>query len=194
MNLPLLLEAMHPNRLFCSAKIYLSGTLLSMSMVLLANPSHAAPAPRPSCPSEFEPLVSRLLRELPAYTNRITTRLRPANSDTRSYMILTSRPEFEPLPLSPTAIASPEAPTSDPRQLFITTLERRYQNKQVLQIQEYHWIFLTRSPNGWRLALMFSRTGSYPLGEPITPPRDSSQGAIAQAIRTWLADCRSSRG
>lgn len=163
-------------------------------MAMLANPSHAAPMPRLSCPTEFEPLVSRLLRELPAYTNRITTRLRPANADTRSYVILTSRPEFEPLPLAPMAIASPEAPPSDPRQLFITTLERRYHNQQVLQIQEYHWIFLTRSPSGWRLALMFSRTGSYPPGEPITPPRDSSQGVIAQAIRTWLSDCRGSRG
>ncbi len=164
--------------------------LLGMSVMLLASPSRADLAPRPSCPTEFEPLVSRLLRDLPAYTNRITTRLRPANSDTHSYVILTSRPELEPLPLAPAQITSPTSPPDDPHQLFMTTLERRYHDRQVLQIQEYHWIFLTRSSSGWHLALMFSRTGSYPPGEPITPPRDSSQGAIAQAIRTWLVDCR----
>lgn len=37
---------------------------------------------------------------------------------------------------------------------------------------------------------MFSRTGIYPGGRPPTPPRDSSEGVIAQAIRTWLRDCQ----
>jgi hypothetical protein len=39
--------------------------------------------------------------------------------------------------------------------------------------------------------MMFSQTGEYPVKPPIAPPRDSSNGAIAQGVKLWLRDCHS---
>jgi len=52
------------------------------------------------------------------------------------------------------------------------------------------WKILSQTTSGWQLSMMFSRTGIYPASQPPTPPRDSSDGVIAQAIRTWLRDCQ----
>jgi hypothetical protein len=49
---------------------------------------------------------------------------------------------------------------------------------------------LTQTATGWRLAMMFSRIGSYPAKNPPSPPRDSSNGVVGQAVRAWLRDCR----
>ncbi|MBW4493244.1 MAG: hypothetical protein KME26_09195 [Oscillatoria princeps RMCB-10] len=153
------------------------------------------------CPKDLETLIQPLLRDLPSYANRVIqrSRLRGLNYES-SYVLLAGRPEFEPLPLGPgrsePAISSPsgEKPAGrsedDPRQVFITTLERNYSSGQAVQLQHYHWLFLTKTESGWRLAMMFSRLGTYPAGNPPLPPRDNSNGAIAQAISTWLRDCR----
>jgi hypothetical protein len=37
---------------------------------------------------------------------------------------------------------------------------------------------------------MFSRIGDALANQPPSPPQDTSQGVIAQAIRLWLRDCR----
>jgi hypothetical protein len=153
------------------------------------------------CPDDLETLIQPLLRDLPSYANRVIqrSRLRGLNYES-SYVILAGRPEFEPLPLGPgrseQTISSPsgEKPAGrsedDPRQVFITTLERNYSSGQAVELQHYHWLFLTKTESGWRLAMMFSRLGAYPAGNPPLPPRDSSNGAIAQGISTWLRDCR----
>ena len=142
-----------------------------------------------TCPAALEPLVAQMVRDLPSYANRANTRYGIPNN----YVLIAGRPEFEPLPLGPG-----EPPTrpeksgknNDPYQVFITTLIRSYQNHQLVSLQEYHWLFLTRSNSGWRLAMMYSMIGPYPGGSPPSPPRDSSNGSLAQAIQTWLNDCR----
>jgi hypothetical protein len=106
-----------------------------------------------------------------------------------SYVLIAGRPEFEPLPLN----AREYQPTSsgdDPKQIFFTTLERHYNNTIGSVQQNYHWVFLTHTVDGWRLALMFSRFGSDRNSQVLSPPRDSSQGVVAQAIRLWLRDCQ----
>ena len=153
------------------------------------------------CPDDLETLIQPLLRDLPSYANRVIqrSRLRGVSYES-SYVILAGRPEFEPLPLGPgrsepaisSASESKQAGSSedDTRQVFITTLERNYSSGQAVQLQHYHWLFLSKTESGWRLAMMFSRLGSYPAGNPPLPPRDNSNGAIAEAISTWLRDCR----
>jgi hypothetical protein len=37
---------------------------------------------------------------------------------------------------------------------------------------------------------MFSQAGDYPLKSVISPPKNSSDGAIAQAVKLWLRDCQ----
>lgn len=136
---------------------------------------------------DIETLTDRLLENLPGYANRVTLRDRHLNS----YVIIAGRPEFAPLTLGP-GVYQP-APASDPeppQQVFITTLERQYTAGKAVELQQFHWLFLTRTSSGWRLATMFSRTGTYPKEQPPTPPRESSNGVIGQAIHEWLRDCR----
>ena len=138
-----------------------------------------------SCPVTIEPLTEELLKDLPSYANRAIQRSRSVSSAYEPTNVVTAgSPEFEPLPLAPN-----QPIPDDPRQVFITTLERTHGTGQVVEIQHFHWLFLTRNQSGWWLALMFSSIGAGE-NQPPSPPRESSQGAIAQAIRTWLRDCR----
>lgn len=142
---------------------------------------------RAACPAEVEPLIALMLRDLPSYANRIilrSTRRYALNS--RNSVLTAGRPEFAPLPLKPGSL---DSQASDLRQVFITTLEQQNAAGEALNLQQYHWLFLAKTQSGWQLALMFTRTGPYPAGQPPTPPRESSQGTIGQAIRTWLRDC-----
>lgn len=143
---------------------------------------------------DIETLTAQLLKDLPSYANRTSQRVRRRGrtADIYSYVLLAGRPEFAPLTLGPGEY-NPAAPASvpqQPQQVFITTLERQYTAGKPVELQQYHWLFLTQTSRGWQLAIMFSRTGTYPGRRPPTPPRDSSEGVIAQAIRTWLRDCQ----
>jgi hypothetical protein len=162
-----------------------------LSSLSMATAVQANPLPAYVCPNEVEPLVQKLMQDLPGYANRVSTRIRPNSLSSRTYVIYAGRPEFEPLPLAPEPVSTTSvAPPLDPHQVFLTTLERQYVDRQVTQLQEFHWIFLTQAEDGWRLAFMYTRTGGYLTQQPPTPPRESSDGVIAQAIRLWLQDCR----
>ncbi len=168
-----------------------SGTVAEAKVPPLVEPllsQKIPPTKRSSCPSSAEILASLLVRDLPSYTNRVYQRFRLSNS----YMLVASRPDFEPLPLGAgqraTISETPPEP-GDPHQVFITTLERNYHGGKLANLQLYHWLFLTQTDDGWRLALMYSMVGPYPAGHPPSPPQDSSEGSIAEAIRIWLRDC-----
>lgn len=164
--------------------------LIGLGVLGTGGNAMAQRSPRYTCPTEVEPLVKLMLRDLPGYANRVSNRLKTTDAGLRSYVVLAGRPEFEPLPLAPEPIADANDPPEKPQQVFITTLERQYQGNQFTSLQEYHWLFLAKTSEGWYLALSFTRTGGYPAKQPPTPPRDSSDGVIAQAIRRWLRDCR----
>lgn len=150
--------------------------------------------PEVACPSDLENLTKVMLRDLPGYANRVSQRafdrIQTRTSNVPGYVIIASQPEFAPLTLGPGVYEPSTYDNDDPYQIFFTTLERQYVQGRAVQLQHYHWLFLTQTNSGWRLALMFSRTGTYPTIQPPTPPRDSSQGVIAQAIRIWLNDCQ----
>ncbi len=162
-----------------------SGTIASQAALSRPKTIHV-------CPAEVEPLTVLMLRDLPSYANRVMVRSRsryPAISALNS-VITAGRPEFVPLPLTSGTFSTIPSPqnASDLRQVFITTLERQNTAGSAIEIQQFHWLFLTKTKSGWRLALMFTRTGA-PPGQPTTPPRDSSQGSVGQAVQTWLRDC-----
>lgn len=171
--------------------------ILACSFWLLASglpptaPSHSSVLVASSCQEQnVETLTTQLLKALPSYTNRISQRVRQRNrTDLYSYVLLVGRPEFAPLTLGPGEY-NPASLVEPPQQVFITTLERRYIDGKSVDLQQYHWLFFTQTSSGWRLAMMFSRIGAYPAKRPPTRPRDSSNGVIAQAIRTWLRDCQ----
>lgn len=153
-------------------------------------PSIAAPIRPPQvCPDGLEDLTALLLRDLPSYTNRVNQRASrlERGRDIPGHLILAGRPDYQPLSLGP----GQYQPTTDdePEQLFFTTLERQYYGDRGVLLERYHWAFLTHADGVWRLALMVSSWGDHQGGGPPSPPEDSSQGAIAQAIRLWLRDC-----
>lgn len=168
--------------------------LVSLVSIVFPRAALSTQNPRFSCPADLETLIALLLRDLPSYANRVTQRARRRSRSVEvySYVILAGRPEFEPLTLGPGEY-TPPAPNSsseDLQQVFITTLERQYVGNKPVQLQQYHWLFLIKTESGWRLAIMFSQTGLYPAFRPPTPPRESSEGVIGQAIQIWLRDCR----
>jgi hypothetical protein len=133
-----------------------------------------------------------MLPDLPAYTNRVTQRSSGLyrNEDRPGYVLIAGRPEFEPLTLGPGVYQPADAVAEDtPLQVFFTTLERQYIDGSSQALQHYHWLFLVRPNETWRLAMMFSVIGDQPPNEPPSPLYNSSQGAIAQAVRLWLRDC-----
>lgn len=158
--------------------------------------------PRTTCPARLEDLVPRMLRDLPSYANRVSQRaaLSDDPADSATYVLLAGRAEYEPLTQGPGEYLP--TPESDVPQVFFTTLERQYIHDRPVTLQVFHWLFLTQTRLGWRLVLMQSAIA--PQGnpasqsdhapnpatpEPPTPPQDSSQGVIAQAVRLWLRDC-----
>ncbi|MBD2342235.1 hypothetical protein H6G64_35545 [Calothrix sp. FACHB-156] len=149
---------------------------------------------RSACTEQnIESLTTWLLRYLPSYTNRVTQRARrrSRSSEVYSYMLLAGRPEFTPLPLNP-GIDTPETAktaASGVDQVFFTTLERQYLGGKAVELEEFHWLLLTKTQNGWRLVMMFTQTDASVPGQPTSPPRDSSNSATAQAIKIWLRDC-----
>ena len=143
-----------------------------------------------TCPASLEPLTAALLRDLPGYINRSNFRLASRSTTNPTYAVVASQPDFLPLPTDSNEYPNPN--DASLHQIFFTVLERQYAGKQVVEFQQFHWLFLTQTADGWQLALLFSRIGSYPSDrKPITPPRDSSQSATAEAIRNWLRSCES---
>jgi hypothetical protein len=170
----------------------LTGLWLALNGMVCTIPSVAATPPSPQliadtpriqCPSKISALVDRMLQDLPSYINRVRTR-----ADIRkSFILVAARPEFEPLPLS----NLPDAP-KETKQVFFTTLQRRYERNHIIYLQEYHWLFLTQSQNDWQFSMLYSTFSPYPAtpDQPPQPPRNSSEGSTAVAIRDWLDDCR----
>lgn len=142
------------------------------------------------CPDDPEVLVEQMLMSLPSYANRAIQRLQLESPvyKPQTYVLVAGRPEFQPLPLGPGQ--QPANADPDLQQVFFTTLERHYGLNEVFLLEQYHWLFLADTASGWRLAMMFSQTKVDSPQEPTSPPRESSEGAIAQAVRLWLRDCR----
>jgi len=143
------------------------------------------------CSEDLQTLTPLLLRDLPNYANRVIQRSRslPNSPDLKAYVLLAGKAEYEPLDLG---TSKQFQPTTDntAQQIFFTTLERQYINQKAVEIQNYHWLFLTPSPDGWRLGMSLTRFGTLDKTNPPSPPRDTSNAVIGQAVKLWLRDCR----
>jgi hypothetical protein len=142
---------------------------------------------RISCPTQIEPLATLLVRDLPSYANRAALKNRKRSDVSEmSQVIVASQPTIESLALP----GNPQKPDPNLHQLFITTLERQTYQKKSSEFQQYHWLFLVQTRQGWKLSQSFTRVSAYPLVQKVTATRESSQGPIAQGIKTWLRDCQ----
>lgn len=147
---------------------------------------------------DLEGLTTQLMLDLPSYANRVIQRSRRLSRsvDIYPYILVAGKPELQNLPLNPgidtannTANNTNNYASEGVEQVFFTTLERQYINKKAVELQQFHWLFLTKTTLGWQVVMMFTQTGEYPVKPPIGLPRDSSQGAIAQGVKLWLRDC-----
>lgn len=153
-----------------------------------------------TCPEDIEILMAAMLRDLPGYANRVAYRSLAITEDLAGFgtILIAGRAEFVPLDITDltfgaTATGEDSEPPAmtDIQQAFLTTLERQYTATDYTLLEQYHWLFLTQAEDGWRLALMFSRLAiDEPSIRPPTPPRESSEGIIGQAVQLWLRDCR----
>jgi hypothetical protein len=142
----------------------------------------------------LELLTNQLLQDLPSYANRVSQRARSGNrsNDTYSYVLVAGKPDFQPLPINSGGYQSigHKSTATEVKQVFFTTLERQYVAGQILQSQQFHRLLLTKTNRGWRLVMMFTQIAADPQAKVVSPPRDSSNGVIAQAVKTWLRDCQ----
>lgn len=180
--------------------------VLGIPRLALSRPSAIGQGPsstylRPSqpCPADVQQLVNLLLGDLPSYANRVASRnldlsRRPLAPITT--VLIVSPPNFTSIDL---AELNSRIPGQDHEaaleQVFFTTLERQFRQNRVVSLQHHHWLFLTQTPEGWRMALLYSSIGTLPPenrspGRPPTPPQESSDGIVGQAVRLWLRDCR----
>ena len=159
-----------------------------------------------TCPSDIETLTAELIRDIPNYTNRVLQRtvavLPDSNTDRLthgnllkkpyrpSYVLIAGRPEWEPLDLSQYALTTNAEAGGPLTQVFFTTLSRQYSGLRVNEVQEYHWLFLAKAPEGWWLAFMFSALDDANTNRAPLPPREDSEGSVGQAVQLWLRDCR----
>jgi hypothetical protein len=121
------------------------------------------------CPDSFQNLANSITQDLPDYINRSYTKL-----GTEEKAVFASFPNINPLPLT-----SGNVNLAAPHQFFFSMLTGRIGQPKTL-VQPY-WLFISKTTNGWRLSMAFTRIG-------LSPPIDVSDGFIADATRTWLMD------
>ncbi|MBE9044228.1 hypothetical protein IQ255_07410 [Pleurocapsales cyanobacterium LEGE 10410] len=143
-----------------------------------------------TCPDNLKKLIPLLLKDLPAYSNRVIQRTQDLNRSAgiKNYIIIASKAEYEPLELP--RIQYNPIDERDPEQVFFTVLERQYINNKIVKIPTYHWLFLTQTDSGWRMVMMFSRFGNSADNKPPTPPRETTNGILGRGVQLWLRDCR----
>ncbi len=177
---------------FLTQKAYASETLLTSKLTakLTANAIANSEKDNFTCSANLEELTTLLLKDLPAYSNRVIQRTQDLNqaAGIKNYIITASKAEFEPLGLP--RLQYNQIDNQDPKQVFFTVLERQYIDNKIIDLQTYHWLFLAQTDSGWRTVMMFSRFGNSAKNMPPTPPRETTNGIIGQGVKLWLRDCR----
>lgn len=148
------------------------------------------------CNEGWENFTQSLTKNIADYGNRIiqSSRIYP-NLDKflPTYIVTATIPDTQPLPFN--SFASQDFKTSEKqeiKQLFFTTLERQYSHhNRILEAQNFHWLIFTFTPQGWQLVKAMTIFG-YPQSQGnflLSPPRDTTNGIIGQAVNLWLRDC-----
>ncbi|MEL6579875.1 MAG: hypothetical protein AAFQ14_08985 [Cyanobacteria bacterium J06621_12] len=172
-----------------------NGDRLNAMPVLISEESESDTVPViEGCPNDIQTLTASLLEDLPSYSNRVIQRTQNLNqaAGIENYILTASQQEFEPLDLP--RLQYSQIDDQDPEQIFFTVLERQYINRKIVDIQTYHWLFLSPTDSGWRTVMLFSRFGNSNQEKPPTPPRETTNGIIGRGVQLWLRDCRAKIG
>ena len=146
------------------------------------------------CPTDLEVLAPQLLADLPSYANRAASRTATLDqilTDPRTTLLVTSPADLTPIDLADLGPGGGGSGNSGLQQMFFTTLERQFWPDRVVSLQHHHWLFLAQSPEGWYLALLYSSVDTLDSSDRApTPPQETSDGIVGQAVRLWLRDCQ----
>lgn len=151
------------------------------------------------CPDNLEDLANLLVTDIPDYANRIIQRNRTYSHALEFFpifIITAGKADLDPLLLNQTQYKSSlrSQTDSNTHQIFFTTLEKQYStNNRIIETQNFHWLILTKTPQDWKLVMALTKFG-YPDNSPhqnfiSSPPIDTTEGTIGQAIKLWLRDC-----
>jgi len=160
------------------------------------------------CPTDPEDLTDLMIRDLPNYTNRVlqrTVAVLPWTEEDEqkerdgefvrrpyrpSYVLVAGQVSLAPLDLDDYTYTTESAAGGPLTQVFFTTMSRQYAGLRVNEVQEYHWLFLAETTDGWWPAFMFSSIDNVESPRAALPPYESSQSSVGQAVQLWLRDCR----
>ncbi len=150
------------------------------------------------CPTDLQMLTPQLLADLPSYANRVASRTATLDqllTEPRTTLLVTSPADLTPIDLAELGPGGEGSGDSGLQQVFFTTLERQFWPDRIVSLQHHHWLFLAQSPQGWRLALLYSSVDTLNSSDRApnrapTPPQETSDGIVGQAVRLWLRDCQ----
>ncbi|BAQ60572.1 hypothetical protein GM3708_978 [Geminocystis sp. NIES-3708] len=151
------------------------------------------------CGDNLEDLANLLVNDIPDYANRVIQRNRIYSHPLEFFplfIITAGKPDLDPLLLNQSQYKSllKSNNYSNTYQIFFTTLEKQYStNNRIIETQNFHWLILTKTPQDWKLVMALTKFG-YPDNSPdqnfiSSPPIDTTEGTIGQAIKLWLRDC-----
>ena len=138
------------------------------------------------CLATADSVLNSLLPALPSYTNRVLQRSPEVGLGEKSSYMISAKGLTQPPFSLETELTEPETLSS----LYLMTWERQYHRQTIFSVQRYHWLFLRQTPEGWEVVKLFSQSGPYPGYKLFPEPMDTTQGAMAEAIRLWLRDCQ----
>lgn len=179
-------------RLFCGLILICSNFLLG-AKILAAQSAKIEKSDR-QCPQELVDLANLMTSNISNYGNRVIQKSSVYSHKLDflpTYIVTASEAEIKAVSGNRFTSATNDIPDNVP-QIFFTTLERQYPNKQrMIEAQNYHWLILTQTDSGWKLVMALTRFG-YPQGDKwvISPPRDTTNSVIGQAVNLWLKDCQ----
>ena len=151
--------------------LYFSCCFLGLGVTQSLAQTATQPIKKPTvCPTQFSQLSQDLATDLREYLNRTYSRNR-----IKRQAIAVSFPELQPLAIADQNSAS----HNQVKQLFLTV--RSHSPGSLINSDTAYWLFLVETKYGWRLAMAFQRVGN-------ATPEDVSNGAIADAVKTWLRD------
>lgn len=170
--------------------------------------SYAPLRQKTTCPTDPETLTSLMIRDIPDYTNRVLQRtvavLPWTEADEQreregelvrgpyrpAHVLAAGQVNLTPLDLDEYTYTTESEAGGPLTQVFFTTISRQYSGLRFNEVQEYHWLFLATTTDGWHLAFMFSSVDDAQTTRAPLPPYESSRSSVGQAAQLWLRDCR----
>lgn len=144
------------------------------------------------CPTNIPELANLMTEEISDYANRVIQKSRPNVTQENFlplYIITASQPDFKPIKIEQRQYQNQK--DSQIKQIFFTTLERQYSNeKKIIQVQNYHWLLLTPTSQGWQMVMLLTNFGISNDNSIYSPPQDTSNSIMGQAVKLWLKDCQ----